>query len=92
MSFRQNMTFEQLSRQRKRHLRMARSSHPVIAARAVKEAYDYILNIDMDLNWHQAILDGSWQDSVRILEQALARAREQEKLCHGNLPIDPVSR
>jgi len=94
MALNMNMKFSELSRHRQRALRAARSGSRRQAEKAILWVYDYLLNVDEDLNYHQAILDGSWPSSVEILERALAlaRAKQQEKLDHGNLQIDPVSR
>lgn len=94
MAIRMNMSFPELSKQRQRALRAARSGSRRQAEKAILEVYDYLLNVDEDLNYHQAILDGSWPNAIPILERALAlaRAKQQEKLNHANLQIDPVSR
>lgn len=41
----------------------------------ILEMMNHVHNIEADLNYHQAILDGTWSNSPRILSQALDRAR-----------------
>lgn len=41
--------------------------------------YEDLMEKEMDLDYKRAILDGSWPQSVEILEKALARAREKQQ-------------
>lgn len=45
----------------------------------VHELLNDLRQVEEDLNYHQAILDGSWPSSVRQLKQALAKAIEIHK-------------
>ncbi len=45
-----------------------------LEAEIVKLRNDYV-NVADDLNYHQAIFDGSWPTSVEILERVLAKAK-----------------
>jgi hypothetical protein len=41
--------------------------------------YEDLIEKEMDLDYKRAILDGSWPQSVEILEKALARAKEKQQ-------------
>jgi hypothetical protein len=41
----------------------------------LKTMYDYLLNIEEDMDYYRAILDGSWPTSVGILQTALKKAK-----------------
>ena len=41
--------------------------------------YEDLMEKEMDLDYKRAILDGSWPQSVEILEKALARAKEKQQ-------------
>lgn len=41
--------------------------------------YDRWMNVEQDLDWYKAVADGSWPDSVSILEGWLARAKERNE-------------
>lgn len=45
----------------------------------IKEMLEYECNIGSDLNYLQAIMDGSWPTSVRQLTEALDKAKEIHK-------------
>lgn len=45
----------------------------------LRETYEMLQYAEHDLNWHQAIMDGSWPQAVQILEQALKRAIAQRE-------------
>jgi len=46
-----------------------------------ESVYDDLMEKEMDLDYKRAILDGSWPQSVEILEKALvnAKAKQQER-------------
>ena len=51
--------------------------------REAKEFRDFVneyVNIEMDLNYHQAIMDGSWPSAVEQLTDALEKAK---RIRHG---------
>ena len=42
--------------------------------------YNYHINVESDLEYHQCILDGSWPSAVTILTRALEDAKRKQKM------------
>ena len=53
----------------------------------VEKLYNQLEGAEMELNYSQAILDGSWPTAVETLEQSLARARERRHELDAREPI-----
>lgn len=51
---------------------------PESAKQQIETIFDLWLHTSDDLNWHQAIMDGSWPNAVTILEDALEKARNKK--------------
>ena len=49
---------------------------PKREAKELREFLNYYVNIAMDLNYHQAIMDGSWPSAVEQLTEALEKAKK----------------
>lgn len=44
-----------------------------------EEMYDILLHTELDLDWNQAIVNGSWPDADRIIESRREQVRERQK-------------
>ena len=71
-----NCRWCKLSRRARRT--MLNGSRPQMR-RLINELMNCLINTSDDLNYDQAILDGSWPGSVEILTRALARAETKAK-------------
>lgn len=60
----------------KRVKKILESRKPTELRRLVEELFDELMQVEDDLNYHQAILDGSWPSAETQLEAALVKARE----------------
>ena len=53
--------------------------HDEATAKAFDEIMTILGNTRMDLNHHEAIMEGSWPQAVEILTRALAHAEEKQR-------------
>ncbi len=51
----------------------------------MEDFYNAVLQTELDLNWHEAVSDGSWPNSVMILEGWLHKARESAAFQTGEV-------
>jgi hypothetical protein len=47
--------------------------------RTVDEIMGDLYSAEDDLNWHEAIFDGTWPNAVEILEDKLEKARKHKE-------------